>query len=332
MKDDLPLPPRRLNHEGRERRVGVEIELGGIALDDATRIVASLFGDEVRHISRYEHVVGGDAAGDWRVERDFGLLKQHARERAASGRERGAIEQFAETVVDAGVEQLVPLEIVSPPLPLTRLDEVERLVTRLREAGGEGTRDSMFYAFGLQLNPELPALDAATLLAYLRAFLCLYDWLKRVEGPDITRRVTGFAEPFPPGYVRRVIEADYAPALDAFIDDYLADNPTRNRALDLLPLIHHLDEARLRRAVSDERVKPRPTLHYRLPNCELERASWGFHVPWAHWLQVEHLAGDDERLRDCCSAYEVHLSSTVDRLLSDFSEGAQAWLLDDADL
>lgn len=332
MPRDLRLPPRRLNHEGAERHVGVEIELGGIALDAATAVVERRFGDAVRRISRYEHVVTGDPAGDWRVERDFGLLKEKARERAERDASPSALGNLAESIVDAGVEQLVPLEIVSPPLPLSRLGDVEDVIADLREAGGEGTRDSLLYAFGLQFNPELPDLGAATLLAYLRAYLCLHEWLRAVEGPDITRRVTGFADPFPQAYIRRVIAPDYAPSTETFIDDYLADNPTRNRALDLLPLFMHLDEARLRRVVSDPRVKARPTLHYRLPNCELERASWGFHVPWTHWLQVEHLAGDDARLADCCKAYAAHLASPVARLSTDWAQGVDAWLLDDADL
>ena len=38
-----------------------------------------------------------------------------------------------------------------------------------------------------------------------------------------------------------MLDAGYGPDLGALIDDYLAANPTRNRALDLLPLFAELD-------------------------------------------------------------------------------------------
>ena len=62
--------------------------------------------------------------------------------------------------------------------------------------------------------------------------------------PDSTRAPLGFADPFPIEYARLLAAPDYWPDIPSLIDDYLAFNPTRNRDLDMLPLLLHFDEAR----------------------------------------------------------------------------------------
>jgi hypothetical protein len=207
---------------------------------------------------------------------------------------------------------------VSPPLPMERLGEVNALIDRLREAGARGTGDELAYAFGMQLNPELPETDVDTIRRYLQAFLCLEDWLRERAQVDITRRLTFFADPFPRAYARQIVAADYSPNLDRFIDDYLDANPTRNRALDLLPLFLHLDPDRVRARVEDERVKPRPTLHYRLPNSEIDRPDWDLDAAWDDWLVLERLATDEARLTELCGRYSEHLAQPLERLAGDW--------------
>ena len=85
--------------------------------------------------------------------------------------------------------------------------------------------------------------------------------------------------------------------LERLIDDYLRHNPTRNRALDLLPVLAHLDRDRvLSQAEGKHLVKPRPAFHYRLPNCMVDEADWTLASEWNRWVMVERLAGDPERL------------------------------------
>jgi hypothetical protein len=164
------------------------------------------------------------------------------------------------------------------------------------------------------------------LLRYLQAFLCLYDWLQWRADMDLTRRLTVFVDPFPKEYVRRVVDPDYQPELGALIDDYLHANPTRNRALDLLPLFLHLDEKRVRAKVKDPRVKPRPALHYRLPDCEIDRPDWGLRTVWVDWLQVEHLAAEPDRLRKICGAYSDFLDRPLGGLFKNWQEKVTPWL------
>ncbi len=307
---------------GEPRHVGVEIELAGLGVEALSSLVAASVDGRVERLSRYEHRIIGDARGDWGVELDFAFLKRRGRR---SGND-GVPEDALEAMIRLGAEQLVPVEVVSPPLPIDELGGVDRLIESLRRAGARGTGDGLTYAFGLQLNPELPALDATTVTRYLQAFLCLHDWLKERARVDLTRRLTAYIDPFPRDYVRRVIDPGYTPGLATLADDYLAANPTRNRALDLLPLLAHIDGERVRAAVDDPRIKPRPALHYRLPNSEVGRPGWGIMAAWADWLAVERLAADPSRLAGVCTAYAEHLDQPLSGLVHPWSEQAGTWL------
>ncbi len=316
---ELAQPPWLFTAQGQPRRVGVELEMSGGKLDDFARCVATFFGLEMLNHGRYERVLRGDEAGDWVVELDFDLLKRLGREAWPDDSLAAGIGRSAEEALAWAAESVVPVEVVSPPLPLARLPEVEQLIACLRQAGAKGTSDSLVNAFGMQFNPELPSLDARTITACLKAFLCLYDWLFVRADIDISRRVTRYVDPFPYDYVVKVVNPGYWPALPTLIDDYLADNPTRNRALDVLPLFLYLDEARVRRCTDDVLIKARPTLHYRLPDCDIHLPEWGLHLAWNDWVEVERLAADEARLNDCCKAFHAYLSRPLERLLGDWA-------------
>jgi hypothetical protein len=319
-------PPLRLTASGAMRRVGVELELSGLDGELLADIVAGCLGGRRERFSAYEYQIIGDTAGPWRVELDLRLLKEWGRRPAPAAAPLRALDEIAEAVLRAGAERLVPWEVVTPPLPLGRLAEVEPLIERLREEGARGTTYGLTYAFGLQLNPEMPATDAMTVASYLKAFLCLFDWLKQEAHVDITRRLSPFIDPFPLGYVRQVVDDRYWPEIPTLIDDYLAANPTRNRALDMLPLLSHLDMDRVRRIVTDPLVSPRPALHYRLPNCEIDRPEWGIRTAWNDWIQVEHLAAEPARLGAVCTAYAAYLDRPVGRILEPWTQQIAPWL------
>jgi hypothetical protein len=218
------------------------------------------------------------------------------------------IEKLSVSLLGLATEQLVPWEIVTAPLPFARYGRLLPLVARLRNAGAKGTRYALRYAFGLHLNPEVPDFRATTLLSHLRAYVCLYDWIVHHEQTDFARRLTPHIQHYDKGYIQRLLEPDYAPTLGALMDDYLRYNPTRNRSLDMLPLFAYLDEERVWRVVDDPRIKPRPTFHYRLPNCDIDNPAWNIDKPLALWLQVEALAADPVRLRHACAAYRLELA------------------------
>ncbi|ADC61363.1 amidoligase family protein [Allochromatium vinosum] len=323
----LKSPPWLENAEGRPRRIGVEIEMSGLKLDALAAEVADFFGLDIRERGRYERVLHGDPAGDWVVELDYDLLKRLGRQERTDATLADEIGRSAEEMLAWAAEAMVPVELVGPPLPLQRLGEVEALIARLRAAGAKGTSDALVNAFGLQFNPEVPDTGAPVITACLKAFLCLSDWLVARADIDLTRRVTSYVDPFPLDYVRRVIAPDYWPDLATLIDDYLADNPTRNRMLDLLPLFLFLDEERVRRVTQDSLIKARPTFHYRLPDCEIHRPDWGLYLAWNDWVEVERLAADAARLNACCAAYQAHLDRPLDRWLGDWAAILEAeWI------
>lgn len=323
----LRLPRRRTNPRGAPRRVGVELEMIGLELNEIAEIVAQHLGLAISTDGRYRRILRGDPAGDWAVELDFDFLRRLGERERAGEDLLEELRDSAEDLLKSLAELVVPMELVSPPLPMTRLGEINELIGLLREAGAKGSSESVGYAFSMQFNPEVPSEKPAVITAYLQAFLCLYEWLLMRADIDLTRRITSYVDPFPKDYVRKVVREDYAPDLGSLIDDYLAFNPTRNRPLDLLPLFLHLDEERVRAVTQDPLIKPRPALHYRLPDCQIHEPEWNLHVAWDDWLEVEALAADRKRLASCCRAYSAFLDKPLKRWLGDWAKQVSGhWL------
>lgn len=324
------LPPVQHTTEGKLRRVGVELEMNGLQIGELARLTADFFHLQIEQTSRYERTLTGDPAGDWVVELDFRLLKQLGREHRDADDLGDELRLSAEELLKWAADSLVPVELVSPPLPMQRLSEVNSLIARLREAGAKGTADRMTNAFGMQFNPEVPSSNPEVIAAYLKAFFCLFDWINARAKINMTRRLTAFAEPFPGAYIRHMINPYYWPDLPTLIEDYLRHNPTRNRALDMLPLFKHLDPDRVAAHTGDELIKSRPTFHYRLPDCRIDQPGWGLHIAWNDWLEVERLAADPERLDACCRAYCRHLDQRLGRLLTRWVDQIEKHWLSDA--
>jgi hypothetical protein len=99
----------------------------------------------------------------------------------------------------------------------------------------------------------------------------------------------------------------------------------------MLPLFADLDEDRVRSVIDDPRIKSRPTLHYRMPNCEIDEPDWGIGKAWRDWLQVEQLVVDVDRLEALCRRYAEVLDAPLSNLLRPWREEVVDWLtkLDD---
>ena len=308
-------PPRRHNEHGSERRVGVELEFGGLDTAAAAALVATHCGDDGQPQARGPHrFVVPSRHGEFTVELDTRIA--HPSEGMADTGDDGfiptlrrvvaSIDEFAADVAGRVGQLIVPTEIVTPPLPWSALELVDDLAAALREAGAEGSAASAAYGFGLHLNPEVASHEPRYLLAHLRAYLLLSDWLRREIHIDPTRRVLPHADPFPVEYCRLVLDPGYRPSIRRMIDDYLLHNATRNRELDMLPLFTSLEPERVREALDDERVKPRPTFHYRLPDMALDKPGWKPTDEWRRWLEVERLAADEKRLGMLSDAFLLY--------------------------
>jgi hypothetical protein len=285
--------------------VGLEIEIGGLTIPDTLRLVRDAMGGLIVQQSPAEGRVEGTAFGKFKVEIDSLAIKErtylHTLEKLGVEGERA--QKFEQSVIDVARE-LVPLEVVTPPVPWNRLGELDGLWASLRHAGAADTKSSMLYAFGVHLNPVIPSRDVSVLVAITRAFLLLEDWIIADEDVDLTRRIAPFIRQFPEVYRRKVLEPTYAPDFTTFVNDYVEHNPTRNRSLDLLPLLAYLGASGLEQKVADwQLVKARPTFHYRLPNSELAQEGWTPAADWNRWVLVERLAHDPQALRELSEAY-----------------------------
>lgn len=304
-------PPRARRGDGGPRRVGVEIEFGGLRPDTITAAVRSALGGTVRRRSQVVYDIAGTVVGDIELELDFRLLQKAAEEHeqlADLPEWLLEVSTWTAELLERLVSQVVPWEIVTGPIPMADLDKIEPMITALREAGALGTRHAPHFAFGVHLNPELPDLQAETLASYLKAFLCLKDWLRQRSRLDLSRVLSPYISDFDARYVRKVVTPSYQPRMPELIDDYLESNPTRNRSLDMLPVFAEVDRERVLAVVDDPLIKARPTLHYRLPNCEIDEPDWQLRDIWNDWLQVERLAGDPDRLERMGRAYARWLS------------------------
>lgn len=294
------MPSVMRNREGNTRHVGFELEYAGLSLADSAALVARLFGGRPREESLNHYIIETEL-GRFDIKLDVHAMQKLSKEAAAQRKENPEdawLHNWAEKILSPVVSTVMPNEIVTPPVPLDRLAEIDRLNDALRGAGAKGTGASFAYAFGLHLNPEMPGIAPERLKDYLAAFVVRQDWLKEQTRMDLTRQVTTFAGLFSAAYLRLILAQDYDPALGQLIDDYLEHNPTRNRALDMLPLFAELDETRVMAKIEDERVHARPAFHYRLPNCEIDNAGWSPLDEWTLWVEIEKLAEDKARLRE----------------------------------
>jgi hypothetical protein len=300
-------PPRSRNAQGDVRRVGLEIEIGHLTLEQTLEIVRASVGGEIVSDSRTEGCVTETPFGKFKIEVDSTPLKERSYMRPLQMLGLDSDSPTAQVVEDSVLQvarEFVPIEVVTPPIPWDRMRELDVLWDALRSAGAEDTRSSLLNAFGLHLNPEPPDLEVGTILNMLRGFLLLEDWIKQASNIDLARLVAPYIRPFPEVYRRKVLATAYRPTWDEFVDDYVKDNPTRNRPLDLLPLIAHIGAPDLEQRVEDwALVGSRPTFHYRLPNCELAQPGWTPANDWNRWVMVERVAEDPELLCELSKAY-----------------------------
>lgn len=298
------LPPTLNRGDGDTRRVGFELEFSGIDLDATAAALQTSLGASLKSETAAERVLQVDSLGEFRVELDWAFLKNEA---AKKGRSEVG-EEWLERLSEAAA-LVVPVEVVCPPVPIDNLAVLDPMVQALRKAGAVGTEESLIAAYGVHVNPEVPALDAATLYPMIRAYCLLQWWLVDRHGVDLTRKISPYIGLYSAAYVEHVLSVSTA-SMDEIIHAYLEHNATRNRALDLLPLLAEIDEDRVRTVVDDPRVKARPTFHYRLPDCHIEHDDWSLSRAWNTWCVVEKLA---ERTEDLEALAQDFLAS--DRVL-----------------
>lgn len=318
-REDYTIPRRLQTTTGDKRRVGLELEFAGLEFRESIGVVEQVFGRPAQTTSQAEGTVKHERWGTFKVEVDHELIKSLAQRRARwrqdahnRGELRGSPEHdpVVTWLVNLSTE-LVPVEVVCPPIDIDSLADLDPLVDGLRAAGALGTSESLLYAFGVHINVELPSLEPAVIGRYLRAYAIAQDWLLETHDVDLSRRVTPFIDLYGARYRRRVAAYDDDVSLTTLLDDYLRFNPTRNRALDMLPLFRYLDEERIAGEISDPRVHARPTFHYRMPNCRINEPDWRLADDWNTWCVLEAIADDGDLLRELCAEYRAYEANLI---------------------
>lgn len=291
---------------GYMRRVGFEVEYLGLAPEISAYTIMKMYGGQIIKESDVLYRVKDTAIGEFKIELDAKILQYLAKKYyKKSNTEYKDITSFIKTLetklsntaIEAG-KKLVPLEIVTPPVFFSEVHSIEDVIRDLSEHGAQDTNDSLLYAFGLHINPEVESLDVLYILRILQSFLLLYPILEQKHAVNITRILTNFIDPFPKEYMRLVLKKDYKPDLKTMIVDYHKYNPTRNRALDMLPLFSYLDNKTILNLYgSAEKINARPTFHYRLPNSAFNSSTWQISEELNTWLMVEKLATNMEMIK-----------------------------------
>ncbi len=290
------LPPKRTNPQGEPRKAGFEIEFAGLRPKESASIVVKLFGGEVIEIDEYETIVKDSRYGTFKIYLDSVYLRKDSEKYIFK-----EADTFKELIYTLS-ELVVPYEIVTPPIPFGELQAIETLRQELKTQGAVGTSASMLYAFGMHINIETYSLEIGEILDILRSFTLLQDYIIETIEVDLTRKLSWFIEPFDREFIELILDRSYNPTKEEFIEDYLLYNPTRNRALDLLPILSFIDPT-IKDRLPDQKISPRPAFHYRLPNSKIDEDGWSIAFEFNQWSLVEKIATDKTKLQELIEEY-----------------------------
>jgi hypothetical protein len=266
---------------GEARRVGIEIEFAGLTESRAAEVVAGALGGRIARVAEYELAIEDTAVGrvDCYLDTAFRKGRQHALSRL--GLEIG--------------REVIPVELVTEPLDPGMLPRIDALRETLRQAGAIGSRDGLLLSFGVHLNVEVVSPEVPDWLPVLTAFALIEDWLRLADPIDGSRRILPFVDPYPTSFVRGILALPPDAAMHDVVRFYLAENPTRNRALDMLPLFARIAPEEIERERARlGKIAPRPTYHYRLPDSRIDEPSWRLAYEWNRWVLIERVAADPE--------------------------------------
>lgn len=320
-KDCFKHLPQRHNQTGQLRKVGFELEFAGLNIDQTSEILKNELGGELQIESIAESILQVPELGEFKIELDWQFLKEKAAEEDVDDPS-----QWIE-LLSQSAAIIVPVEVVCPPIALSDLERLNPMIDALREAGATGTEESMLAAYGVHINCEVPRLDASTLFCYLRSFSLLQWWLIDNQTINFTRKLSPYIDLYPEAYLKQLFGCQQ-PDLEHIFADYLEHNASRNRALDLLPLLAEIDDERVHQAVGDDLIQARPAFHFRLPDCHIEKPEWSLTSAWHSWWLVEQLAAQEDALNDLSERFLNMGRPVIGVSRSDWIKVIDLWLSD----
>ena len=103
-------------------------------------------------------------------------------------------------------------------------------------------------------------------------------------------------------------------------------DPDRNRPLDLYPILASLYSQLLSEYEGLGKVNPRCTFHFRLPNSSVAEPGWTLAEEWNHWVTVEELANDPQRITKWSDEYLVMRSNMSIGFETKWATKTNEWL------
>ncbi len=302
-----------LNKKKKVRHVGIEIEYSNLSLKKSAKLVSKIFGGDLNEITKYELKLKDTKYGDFKFELDAQLLQKMQSDNLFDKLSNiiGNVSHSIDDLVDKTSKQFVPFEIATPPIPIEHIYEADEMVEQLRLNGALGTTHTLYYAFGVHFNIEPPSQDIEDVLRLFKSFLLIQKWIELQSEVDIARKISPYINDFPKEYIKKIINLDYKPSKEEFLEDYIKYNPTRNRILDMLPQLAFWDEKKVRGYLPNEKINPRPTYHYRLPNSKVNLFRWSLSQEFQLWVIVEALANDKKIFNKMSKEFLTKLDSPL---------------------
>lgn len=297
---ELPAP---VTVDGAERHIGVEVEFADLNEEQAAHILSETLGGTAERVKDNDWKVTGSSLGDIQVYLD-------------------TVYRTADKSVlrDLGLKlgrEVIPVELVTDPLSLGQLGELNRALGALKEAGAKGSGDGWYYGFGVHLNVEIVEETPASVLKPLLAYALIEDWMREARPIEATRTVLPWTDAYPTALVEELILLGTEPSDRALVETYTRHCPDRNRGLDMLPIFKALWPDILVDSIGADKVdgiSGRPTYHFRLPDSRIDEDAWSLETEWNRWLLVEQVASKDDLLTELSDAWlEKHGAITLSR-------------------
>jgi hypothetical protein len=307
------LPKLFFNNKNEPRHVGIEIEYSNLSLEKSAKLVSDLFGGNLHKITKYELELKDTKYGNFKFELDAQLLQKMQSDNLFDKLSDiiGSVSHSIDDIVDKTSKGFVPFEIAAPPIPIKNLDEADKMIESLRLNGALGTTHSLYYAFGVHFNIEPPSQNIEDVLRLFKSFLIIQKWIEVQSEVDIARKISPYINDFPKEYIKKIVDIDYTPTKEEFLQDYIKYNPTRNRILDMLPQLAFWDEKEVRKHLPKEKINPRPTYHYRLPNSKVNLFRWNLSQEFQLWVIVEILANNEKVFNKMSKEFLLQLDSPL---------------------
>ncbi len=298
ISDPLPVQPlpRPLTAQGKPRKVGVEVEFSGLTEERAASVLCKTLGGTPERVAKGRWLARGADLGEFEVYLDSRPLNKL---------DDNVLTRQLRDVARA----VVPVEIVSEPIAVEQIADLDRALDALAQAGATGTTGGVLLGFGVHFNPEAVSLDFADIMPVLTAYALIEDHIRRIAHIDMSRRLLPWVDPYPRALIDRLASLRAPGTMTGLIDSYLDITPSRNHGLDMLCLFALIDKDRVAARMDMEQIGARPTYHWRLPDCRIDEAGWSLAREWNRWVLVERVAGDSALLGRLRAAWRDHRRS-----------------------